>query len=325
MKKIYVWHSEKAVKDYVSDVAGVVTFLHLSKNPCNAKIASYTSKEFGRLEKELNDECEKLHKFLTNVQSKLRDNLVKGVKEAEKHCLTNGRKVLEPKKKCYRGFHKTLKALCKYNGYFRCGNGDVFDLNYTLAEPMYANMNDVFLQTFSPGSSRQSIYGKLGSFQESFIAPWDLDACKKEPEKYLRKVYIKTKQRKLLSSMEKEIVQRKKSIHDSLSKSVQATMMTAFRDFSGTGTYTLANIQDTLKEKIQSSKNTIFQQAMNEMLRQFEDLKTWTVKELETQMTAHMRVALGQIPDDFINLPDVDEELQNMKSWCEVLDLRIFM
>ncbi|XP_029114404.1 nuclear GTPase SLIP-GC-like [Scleropages formosus] len=96
MKKIYVWHSEKAVKDYVSDVAGVVTFLHLSKNPCNAKIASYTSKEFGRLEKELNDECEELHKFLTNVQSKLRNNLVKGVKEAEKHCLTNGRKFLEP-------------------------------------------------------------------------------------------------------------------------------------------------------------------------------------------------------------------------------------
>ncbi|KAL4593640.1 nuclear GTPase SLIP-GC-like isoform X2, partial [Arapaima gigas] len=143
---------------------------------------------------------------------------------------------------------------------------------------MYTSMknSNIFLQTFRPGNSRQSrqsINGRLESFKEAFNLTQDLKANKKQPEKYLRQVCIKTKQRKLLSNMEKEILQRKKSIYNSLSRSVQATMMPAYTDFSGAEKYTMTNIQNRLREKVQSSKNTIFQQAMKEMLRQFEDLK----------------------------------------------------
>ncbi|KAL4601506.1 nuclear GTPase SLIP-GC-like isoform X2 [Arapaima gigas] len=242
-------------------------------------------------------------------------------------CLVNVRKGLEPRKRCYRGYHRTLKALCKNSGYFRFANGDIIDLNYTLPEPMYTSMknSNIFLQTFSPGVSRLSIYGRFESFKEGFIPHWNLEVNKKQPEKYLRLVYINTKQRKLLSNMEKEILQRKKSIYNSLSSSVQATVMPAYTDFSGPEKYTMTDIQNRLREKVQSSKNTIFQQAMKEMLRQFEDLKRWTVNELETRLRAAMRVALHQIPDDLLNLPDVDEEFQNMKSWCDFLDLEIFV
>ncbi|KAL4593166.1 nuclear GTPase SLIP-GC-like isoform X2, partial [Arapaima gigas] len=50
MKKLYVLHSEKAVKDYVSELSLIISFLHLSKNPCNTKIESFTSNEFRKLE-----------------------------------------------------------------------------------------------------------------------------------------------------------------------------------------------------------------------------------------------------------------------------------
>ncbi|XP_035287859.1 nuclear GTPase SLIP-GC-like isoform X2 [Anguilla anguilla] len=148
IKKLYVSHSVKEVKDYVSEVSGIISYLHFSKDALSSKAQTSNSQEFRRLEKDLDNTCATLNSALSRVHTKLQERLLTGAKEAEKHCLRNAtEKVLEPK--CdNRGYHKTLKALCKNDGYYRSGNGVVVDLNYTLSEPMYKQMNDVFLKTF---------------------------------------------------------------------------------------------------------------------------------------------------------------------------------
>ncbi|XP_036397443.1 nuclear GTPase SLIP-GC-like isoform X1 [Megalops cyprinoides] len=326
IKKLYVRHSRKEVKDYVSDLSGIVSYLHFLKDACSAKIQCSQSLEYQRLENELNATGETLNRYLSTAYGMLQTNLQKGVKAAEKHCLGNAmKKVLEPDN---RGHHETLKALCKGDGYYRSGNGDIVDLNHTLSEPMYNEMNEknIFLTTFGSERSRRSIKGNFESFQENLISSELLQSHRKNREMYLRLVYIRTEQRKLLKNMEKEILKKKKSIYNSVSDSIRDTMQSTYEECVGiTGRSAFTEIQGKLKNKIESSKNTMFKEAMERMLKQFSDLQTWIVEEIKIKMKTSLMVALRQIPDDVTDLPDVEEETEMMKRCCEDLDLKIFI
>ncbi|KAG7457205.1 hypothetical protein MATL_G00244050 [Megalops atlanticus] len=329
IKKLYVRHSLKEVQDYVSDVSGIVSYLHFLKDTCSAKVQCSQSREFQRLVKELNTTGEKLNRCLSSAHGMLQTNLQNGVKAAEKHCLRNAaKKVLEPEWKDNRGHHKTLKALCKCDGYFRSGNGDIVDLNYTLSEPMYKQMNEkyIFLTTFGSERSRKSIKGNFESFRENFISSEFLQSHRKNTEMYLRLVYIRTEQSKLLKNLEKEILKRKKSIYNSVSDSIRDTMQSTYEECARiTGKSAFTEIQGKLKSKIESSKNTMFKEAMERMLKQFSDLQTWIVEKIKEKMTTSLMVALKQIPDDVTDLPDVKEETELMKRCCEDLGLKVFI
>ncbi|XP_064158050.1 nuclear GTPase SLIP-GC-like isoform X3 [Anguilla rostrata] len=317
IKKLYVSHSVKEVKDYVSEVSGIISYLHFSKDALSSKAQTSNSQEFRRLEKDLDNTCTTLNSALSRVHTKLQERLLTGAKEAEKHCLRNAtEKVLEPK--CdNRGYHKTLKALCKNDGYYRSGNGVVVDLNYTLSEPMYKQMNDVFLKTFGPGGTRASINGQFGSFQENFITNDKLLEYKKtkNEEKYLRLVYIRTEQRKLLKDLEKEILERKKQIYDSLSDSIRDTLWKTYKECSRIhGQFSFRTIQENLKGAIEKSKNDMFSEAKEKMLKQFSGLQEYIETETKRQMTTSLRLALNQVPDNLTGLPG--------NQWKPLLDCR---
>ncbi|XP_061071666.1 nuclear GTPase SLIP-GC-like [Conger conger] len=176
-----------------------------------------------------------------------------------------------------RGYHKTLKALCRNDGYFRSRKGVLVDLNYTLSEPMYKKMNEnnLFLTTFGPGCTRASIKGTFESFQENFIPNYLLKEHKTpNKDKYLRLVYIRTEQRKVLKKLEKEILQRKKLIYNSLSDSIRDTMKQTYQECYGiTGKDSFREMKGTLKSAIEDFKKTMFQNAMTKMLEEFSDLQ----------------------------------------------------
>ncbi|KAJ8333137.1 hypothetical protein SKAU_G00420330, partial [Synaphobranchus kaupii] len=97
IKKLYVSHSVKEVKDYISDVSGIISHLHFSKDALSSKVQSSHSQEFNRLEKELKKMCKNLNKALSKVYKDLQDCLLMGTRAAQKACLRNATKcVLEP-------------------------------------------------------------------------------------------------------------------------------------------------------------------------------------------------------------------------------------
>ncbi|KAJ8289475.1 hypothetical protein GJAV_G00001720 [Gymnothorax javanicus] len=138
IKKLYISHSVKEVKDYVSDVSGIISYLHFSKDAISSKEQSSNLDEFNRLEKELVNTSRRLDSVLSKFHDELQDNLQKGARIAQTNCQRNAKiSVLEPSWCNNRGYHKTLKALCRNNGHYRTRNGEVVDLNYSLSEPMY--------------------------------------------------------------------------------------------------------------------------------------------------------------------------------------------
>ncbi|XP_064158133.1 nuclear GTPase SLIP-GC-like [Anguilla rostrata] len=327
IKKLYVSHSVKEVKDYVSDVSGIISYLRFSKDAVSSKAQTSNFQEFRRLGKDLDETCIKLNSVLGRVHTILRKGLRTGAEEAEKCCLRNATKsVLEPTRFGGGGHHRTLKALCRKDGYHRSDKIGVFDLNYTLSEPMYKQMNDVFLTTFSAGGSRASINGRFASFQENFITNELLNSHKtKNKEKYLRLVYIRTEQRKLHKNLEKQILKRKKLIYNSLTDSIRDTMTPTYQecvDIHGQSSF--YKIQHKLKDAIEKSKNYMFFVARKKMLDEFSSLQKYLVTETKTQMTTSLRLALNQIPDDLTGLPDVSEEMETMKRSCDSLGLKIF-
>ncbi|KAI1895084.1 hypothetical protein AGOR_G00102640 [Albula goreensis] len=254
------------------------------------------------------------------------DVYTKGAMTAQKDCLENARKnVLEPTWKDNRGHHRTLKALCRKDGFFRSSNGNTIDLNHALSEPMYKNMNDTFLRTFGSGGSRSSIKGKLESFQENFITDELLKSYRKEEKRYLRLVYIRTEQRKLWKHLEKYLIEKKKLIYNAISDSIRDTIKPTYQECTEIhGKCAFIEIQKKLKDQIELSKNDMFRKAMEKMLKEFSRLQKHLVHEIETQMRTSLRVALHQIPDDLTDLPDVSEEIEMMQRCCDSLELRVF-
>ncbi|XP_035274329.1 nuclear GTPase SLIP-GC-like [Anguilla anguilla] len=327
IKKLYVSQSVKEVEDYVSEVSGIISFLHFSQDALSAKAQTSNSQEFSRLEKELDKTCTTLNSVLSRAHSDLQKRLLTGAKEAEKHCLRNAKEKVLEKERDNRGYHKTLKALCRNDGYCRSGNGVVVDLNYTLSEPMYKEMNDVFLTTFGTRGrgSRKSIIAHFESFQEAFIKNDLLKDNRKNKGKYLRLVYIRTEQRKVHKNLEKKILKEKKLIYNSLTDSIRNTMMETYKECTGIdGPSSFSKIQENLKDAIERSKNGMFREAMKKMLEQFSSLQEYLVTEIKTQMTTSLRLALNQIPEDLTGLPDVSEEMETMKRSCDSLDMKIF-
>ncbi|XP_035287843.1 nuclear GTPase SLIP-GC-like [Anguilla anguilla] len=325
IKKLYVSNFVKEVKDYVSEVSGIISYLHISKDALSSEAQISNFLEFRRLEKDLETFCTTLNSSLSKVHSDLQKRLLVGAKEAEKHCLKNATEKVLEKERDNRGYHKTLKALCKNYGCHRSGNGVVVDLNYTLSQPMYEEMNDVFLTTFSTRGSRKSIIAHFESFQEDFIKYELLKNNRKNKEKYLRLVYIRTEQRKLHKNLEKEILKGKKLIYNSLTDSIRDTMVETYKECTGiNGPSSFSKIKENLKHAIEKSKNGMFHEAMKKMLEQFSSLQKYLETEIKTQMTTSLRLALNQIPDDLTGLPDVSEEMETMKRSCDSLGLKIF-
>ncbi|XP_066573481.1 nuclear GTPase SLIP-GC isoform X2 [Amia ocellicauda] len=325
IKKLYAKHCEKAVKDYVSEVSAILTYLHIAKNRCEPKTKTQKDCMFTLLDKNLKKECENVKKILNDVHTTLEKLLLEGAKKAERNCVERAVDgVLYPINKDFRGYHKTLKALCRNSGSFRSGNGNTVDLNYTLTKPMYEHINRILLSTFRLNrGSRRSIKGILDSFQCDFISSKMLKTYKQSPM-YLHLVCIRAELRSILSGMEREILQRKKIIYNSLTDSVKTSMLPAYQEGALIkGTSTLTHIQRILEDRIDASVKHMFQDAKEQMLRHFEDLKRMMEETMEKELKTSLRLALHQIPKGII-FPDVAAEFEMMKTSCEALNLQIF-
>ncbi|MGH0187763.1 UNVERIFIED_CONTAM: hypothetical protein FKN15_026602 [Acipenser sinensis] len=189
IKDLYVSHSQKAVKDYVSKVSGIVSFLHIPKENTRTQTEDLKDKLFSELKQKFETRLQDLAKFFDGVYTTITNNLDKGVKKAEDQCLKNALKVLKPKKTKYSGYHKTLKALCRCSGYYRSRDGKTVDLNYALVLPMYASMDNTFVSCFRlHQNSRSTIKGAFDLLQNDLIT---IDKRKHAAVK-LRLTYIKT-------------------------------------------------------------------------------------------------------------------------------------
>ncbi|MBN3318729.1 SLIP GTPase, partial [Atractosteus spatula] len=290
IRNMVIQHSQKAEKDYITEVFGVLSYLTFSKD--NEKVEEFNIELSVLLKNELDKVCENLVTFLNDVSENLESCLKDGVVEAEKMCIKSAMdEVIKPKMKNFRGYHRILKAVCRSNGSYSSSKGPI-DLNYTLSRPMYTSVNKTFLQTFR--NSRSSINIIFDNVLYDFISSERLNKYKSS-KVYPQVVFVKTELKRILSELEKEIRYIKKSINNSLSDSIKKIMQPAYEEaLKISGTHAFKKIQKTLEDRIESSQNTMFQRAKEEMLYRFDDLKKLVNNRIKEKMKESITLALNQ-------------------------------
>ncbi|XP_039598353.1 nuclear GTPase SLIP-GC-like [Polypterus senegalus] len=142
LKAIHVIQTKKAVKDYVSEVSGVISFLNVPKENAEQK-AGENKMMYCKLSKTLKIEISILEIFFDITYRKLEAELAKGVVNAEKDCLKQLQQIIRPVGANFCGFHQTIRALCRNSGNF-----GIIDLNYKLASPIYEAVHNILTNIF---------------------------------------------------------------------------------------------------------------------------------------------------------------------------------
>ncbi|XP_051774780.1 nuclear GTPase SLIP-GC-like isoform X1 [Erpetoichthys calabaricus] len=318
LKKIYKIQTIKAVKNYISEVSGIISFLNVPKEMAKDK-ANMNSSLYEKLKNSLTIEIKGLDKFVGDIQTTLQTQLQRGAREAVNKCRNNLESILNPKDANFSGYHKTIKALCKNRGSFRSSTGKFIDLNKKLASPIYAAVDNTFKNTFQFNrDTRRNIKGKLSLLQSNFEKDVALQS-----QSY-RLIFIKTELRRVLVSMENEILRRKINIYNTIFKSIQKKLDQVYKDaYKMEGLNSMSSIQMMFRNKVREGQNSMFREAVEKMLDKFAKLKEFVITTIEDNMEISMKLALTQFPDG-LNLPDSSKELEMMKKLCKKLNLNIF-
>ncbi|XP_076867141.1 nuclear GTPase SLIP-GC-like [Brachyhypopomus gauderio] len=282
-------------KQYIHGACGILYLIEGSRDTSN-DMNTKKNALFERLLKNLDSELENLKQRHNTVSNDLEDFLSAGTKESEKNCVTIATKVIKPNTD-NRGFHQTLSALCRNNGYHRSKNGDL-NLNLTLATHMYDNIDEHFNNLFL--HHEKSLQANIDKF--TIITQELMTEYKDSPMMSHMLMFLKIQERNIKSAIKSELLQRKKKTYRSLVESIQESMEPGYKRATRYyGKDSMVRKQDMLINYINTSKTEMFRKAKQSMLEHFEITKIDHKKKLEENLKKAMRHSLLNV-----NLVDMD-------------------
>ncbi|XP_030645523.1 nuclear GTPase SLIP-GC-like [Chanos chanos] len=303
-------HTKEVTKHYFDGALGVLSLIQAYGD--NSRVMMQDNTILSNvLDKKLQKELEGIQEYLQHVLSELDLCLSEGVLESEKSCLDLAvKKVIAPTRKDGRGYHRTLRALCRNEGYFRSKQGET-DLNQCLATYLYNHINDKFDLFFHvSGKTGQSVYERIDEF--SIISS-------KRTEDYgdtavLNHIlnFLKSEETKLKDQLKLSVVVEKKKMYAVLKESLKNSMISCYQDAAFiVGKGSMRKMQDTLTEHIESSNGTMFKHAKNEMLKLFKNLMV----HIENKLRAELKKAMDQslIKSNTLHNLNVSKEFQDVK------------
>ncbi|XP_030645522.1 nuclear GTPase SLIP-GC-like [Chanos chanos] len=310
LRSLNMRYTKEATKHYFDGALGVLSLIQAYGD--NSRVMTQDkSILYNVLDKKLQNELEGIQEYLHHLLSELDLCLSEGVIESEEKSIDLAvKKVIAPTRKNGSAYHRTLKALCRNEGYFRSKQGET-DLNQCLATYLYKHINNKFNLYFGIcGKTGQSVYERIDEF--SIISS-------KTTEDYgdsavLNHIlnFLKSEETKLKDQLKLSVVVQKKKMYAVLRDSLRNSMISCYRDaalFVGVGS--MKKMQDTLIEHIESSKGTMFRHAKNEMLELFKTLMVRIENELRTELKKAMDQSL--IDSNTLHDLNVSKEIQDVK------------
>ncbi|XP_062382193.1 nuclear GTPase SLIP-GC-like isoform X2 [Sardina pilchardus] len=318
LQDLNVSFSKKMEDEYIKEVGGVLSLIQGSK--CDGHIDVEIAKEKRqayrtlneKLTKALTDLCQSLenkYNDLDQCLSKLaNESMAVSPKEAEE-------KVIKPERPNFRGYHRTLKALCMKGGFTiskdpESGTEIVTDLNDVLVSHMKVNVDKIFNDLFERRSRQaQFVLALLEQFDPIG------EVMKEFTHLKLILFFIKTQRNKRKTELNGHIRQMTKEIYNCLSDTIESVMLPVYdKAASESGEGAFGRMQQVLRKGIEEHKATMYTVARLKMLEKFD------------HMTNHIEKTLRELQDivaDALSLrfslplPDITEEVERMKRVVE--------
>ncbi|XP_007573113.1 nuclear GTPase SLIP-GC-like [Poecilia formosa] len=289
-------HSETL--NYVSGAYGI---LSLIQGTSLRGTGGKTEDVYDELEKNKNSQLELIKKSLDETYSDFEKCLNEGVEKSKSCCENTLRTVLYPRRSS-RAFWRTLQCVVQNGGIYKPRKKQEINLNMKLTSPLANSIDEEFRKTFPTK-------GKNGPFN-GVINKFSLDT-EKLKSKYsgvdLLLNFLKTEEEKIQSELNKVIRDRKKTVYNSLTKTIEESMQECYKKSAGfSKTDTLKNIRETIETHVKKSKDTMFDKAKDVMLTELKSLEDDIVESVKSTMEECLELSFRT--DDH-SIPDVSTEL----------------
>ncbi|KAK5856300.1 hypothetical protein PBY51_007908 [Eleginops maclovinus] len=220
--------------------------------------------------------------------------------------------VLYPTKKG-RSFHRTLKSLVENDGIHKTTKGRSININMKLASCLTGSIDEEFKKTFPNEGHSGPFNGAINAFS---LGTENLMNKERENVK-LQLTFLRTEEEKVKTNLTKLIRERKKTIYSSLTTTIEETMKECYdkaKTFRGEGMQ--KNMRETIENHVHGSKNIMFDQAKDTMMKQLRELMLEILEKLENKMQESIELSLKT---DGVSIPDVSVELKMVNNYYNEL------
>ncbi|XP_063759070.1 nuclear GTPase SLIP-GC-like isoform X5 [Eleginops maclovinus] len=301
------WHSETF--NYVSGARGILSLILGANSKEGADIKTPVSIE---LEEKLQHELDKVREPMQETLTAFEKSLSEGVEKSKSSCEKVLKSVLYPTKKG-RSFHRTLKSLVENDGIHKTTKGRSININMKLASCLTGSIDEEFKKTFPNEGHSGPFNGAINAFS---LGTENLMNKERENVK-LQLTFLRTEEEKVKTNLTKLIRERKKTIYSSLTTTIEETMKECYdkaKTFRGEGMQ--KNMRETIENHVHGSKNIMFDQAKDTMMKQLRELMLEILEKLENKMQESIELSLKT---DGVSIPDVSVELKMVNNYYNEL------
>ncbi|KAI9514764.1 hypothetical protein NQZ68_030954 [Dissostichus eleginoides] len=198
-------------------------------------------------------------------------------------------------------FHRILKCLVQNGGIHKTKKGKSININMKLTSYLTDSIDEEFKKTFPNEGNSGPFNGVINAFS---LGTEKLMTNKEYENVKLQLTFLKTEEEKIKTNLNKLIRERKKTIYSSLTTTIEETMKECYdkaKEFRGEGS--LKNMRDTIKNYVDGSKNVMFAQAKDAMMKQLRDLKSEIPAKLKSMMQESIELSLKT---DGVSIPVIN-------------------
>uniref|UniRef100_A0A3B1J1S4 DUF7605 domain-containing protein n=1 Tax=Astyanax mexicanus TaxID=7994 RepID=A0A3B1J1S4_ASTMX len=285
LRKYNTNHINEKMHHYISGALGILSLIQGSRKS-DAKMMMERSKLYTTLKIDLQKAIGHLQEYCHEIKSSLQALLAKGASESEEKSVKTAKEVIMSSR------HQTLTALCKNDGFFRAKKG-LIDLNSSLARPMFQHINSKFSEFFPVEwkGTEKSLQAKIDQF--TTVREDLLIRYKNSPVLSHVLKFLKIEEMKLKMILQQKIVEKKKKIYASLSKSIQKNMQPCYNNATASkGRGSMRKKQNMLLKHIESSKREMFREAKRKMVALLDRTMKFTVEMIRTELLESMDLSL---------------------------------
>ncbi|KAL0993420.1 hypothetical protein UPYG_G00107630 [Umbra pygmaea] len=289
--------------DYLTGVYGILSLIQGAKKSHMTNSKEELCKV---LEKRLKNELQTLDQFMEKAYMEFEEQLSEGVKKSDETWEELINKVIKPRKTTGSAFHSVLKSLCKNDGIHKPKNKNKREKNSNelLASTMRLCTDKVFTRFF-PNDKCGPIRAQIEKFT---LATNSLVGEHQSMSLHL--IFLRTEERNLKSKLICDLLERKKQIYCSLSKSIKDSMHASYeRAAAHKGKGSLNRMKVELHQHVQNGN--IFQKAKDDMLDSLTKLKEHILKQLKFELQKSIEISFKT--PDYAFLPDITEDYIKIK------------
>lgn len=297
---------------YVSEAYGI---LALMKGASAHKFQDQHIEQLRQiLSKRVEDGLGDIERIINDGYSDFDQSLTLGIQNAQEQCERKIKSIITDNKQ-NQSYHKTLKSIVEKNGIHKPRNENEINLNTALSSFLTDCINDKFRIIFPNDPKSGSVWETIDDFS---LNTQELHKDYKQFELALK--FLEQEGKKIKRNLCEGIRERKKSIYNCLTETVQREMEPCYDEAKQLrGKDSLQKMRETIMRHIREKKSTMFVQAKDELLGKLRELKNFVKSDFKEKLLEVINLSLSHDEE----LPDISEEFSTVEEQylCLAMDL----